>query len=189
MLKENLGRIAAEKEKELRSLSSTELTSFEVDSDEDYPSLIALKMDDNGEDTLKKEKKRHSSRLSGLLDLPRKLATKRSLSRSKSSGHSELDKKPMSIVSSSHDPADQSHISPRLSPPTAPTTAPISAKCRQHNLTRINRPVLDELEKFDEFCSLFSRKLSTTTTTSNNTGNSSISSEHGARITMAESLI
>jgi len=178
--KENLGRIAAEKEKELRSLSSTELTSFDADSDEDYPSLIALKLDEENEEA-KKEKKRSQSRLSGLLDLPRKLASKRSLSRSKSSGP-ELDKKSMSIVSS-HDERHTIVVdSPRLH--NHPT---LSSKCRQENLQRLkNQPILDELEKFDQFCSAFSRKLNTTTQDQQQT---SLTSEHGARITMAESLI
>ena len=157
----------------MRSLSSGELTSFEVDSDEDYPSLIALKLD---EEESKPDKKRSTSRLSGLLDLPRKLASKRSLSRSKSSGP-ELDKKPMSIVST---PSYDSPENLRLKE----SNKSFNSKCREKNLSRLrNRPILDELERFDEFCNTFQRKLSAQESLG------SISSEHGARITMGESLI
>ena len=45
VLKENLGRIAAEKEKQLRSISAAEIGSIEIDSDEDYLNLMALSLD------------------------------------------------------------------------------------------------------------------------------------------------
>lgn len=114
--KENLGRIAAAREKELRSLSSGEVGSIELDSDEDYHTM-ALSLDQATFQREKKGSKKSSkkiNRLSGLLErIPKRIrerSVKRSLSRSKSAAMTNEKKSVTSLLSiSSYDhPSQQS---------------------------------------------------------------------------------
>merc|ERR1712168_1464153 len=110
----NLGKIAAAREKELRSLSSTEVGSIELDSDEDYHTM-ALSLDQAGFKREKAEKRKKTNRLSGLLErIPRRIrerSVKRSLSRSKSAAMANEKKSVTSLLSvSSYD-----HPNPSLS--------------------------------------------------------------------------
>jgi hypothetical protein len=232
--KENLGRIAAEKEKQLRSISAAEIGSIEFDSDEDYPDLMALSLDaprpTQRISGVSEKKRQNGLKLSGLLDrIPRPefrtKKSKRSLSRSKSAALG-MDKKksassllslssfdrPVSLtglnehMTHSHATKDSSEdgdvpvlstypiddgatgiYSSTFNTDTASMTLAEKVKNREENLSVLRDSVLEEFEKFSEFCSEFGEKCSGTSRGSIVTDCSEL--EHGARITQGENLI